>query len=421
VVPGEDVEVLFEYGVATDGFHAATPQLMCYAGEPVEVVIDGLSPDTDYIYRVRFRRPGEDAFSAGPTHQFHTWRPQGAAFTFDVQADTHLDEGVIPELYRQALQNILADEPDFLIDLGDTFMSTKTAADENDVVARHLLQRDYFGSTCHSVPLYLVLGNHEGELGWLLDGTADNMAVWATQARQRYYVNPLPDGFYSGDTTQYEFVGLRESCYAWEWGDALFIALDPYWLTTSKPKVPEESWNWTLGKDQYDWLAAELRASTARFKFVLIHHLTGGAESVARGGIEAAPYFEWGGLNADGTAGFAEHRPGWEMPIHDLLVETGVSAVFHGHDHFFGYQQLDGIVYQEVPQPGHPANEKQSPGAAYGYVQGTLLSSPGHLRVNVSPEQVQVEYIRATLPGDASGTVSNGEVVFSYVISSHAL
>ncbi len=70
-----------------------------------------------------------------------------------------------------------------------------------------------------------------------------------------------------------------------------------------------------------------------------------------RGGVEVARLWEWGGENTEGEDEFAKQRPGWEMPIHDLLVKHGVSIVFHGHDHLFIKQDLDGIVYQEVPQP----------------------------------------------------------------------
>lgn len=415
-VPREDIEVFFEWGTEPGVFSNAMPPQMFAAGTPAEMTIDHLSADTDYVYRMRYRRPGEDSFAASDEHRFHTWRPEGCPFTFDIQADSHLDEGVDPAIYIQSLQNILEDRPDFLLDLGDTFMSGKLAQDQEEVIGRHLLQRDYFGYACHSVPLFLTLGNHEGELGWLLDGTPENIAVWATKARQRYYPNPVPDDFYSGDTATYEHVGLRESSYAWEWGNALFIVLDPYWHTVSKPKNPKEGWNWTLGKQQYSWMTDVLHQSDATFKLVFIHHLTGGANSIARGGVEVAPYFEWGGLNADGTPGFAENRPGWAQPIHDLLIETDVSAVFHGHDHLFAYQQLDGIVYQEVPQPGHPATGKGTPGAEHGYVQGTMLSSPGHLRVAVTPEALTVEYVRAALRDYADNQSANGEVLFAYEI-----
>ena len=39
------------------------------------------------------------------------------------------------------------------------------------------------------------------------------------------------------------------------------------------------------------------------------------------------------------------------MPLHQLMVDNGVSAYFHGHDHQYVYETRDGIVYQEVPSP----------------------------------------------------------------------
>jgi hypothetical protein len=130
-----------------------------------------------------------------------------------------------------------------------------------------------------------------------------------------------------------------------------------------------------------------------------------------RGGIEAAPYFEWGGRNADGTAGFENRRPGWSMPIHQLLVQHGVTAVFHGHDHLYARQELDGIVYQAVPQPSAKnSSSGASLAADYHYASGTIRSSSGHLRVGVAPDRVTVQYVRAWLPKDETAQRSNGQV-----------
>jgi hypothetical protein len=87
------------------------------------------------------------------------------------------------------------------------------------------------------------------------------------------------------------------------------------------------------------------------------------------------------------------------MPIHQLLVRNKVDIVFHGHDHFYARQELDGIIYQEVPQPGYPGNGRPPPSAAeYGYQNGVMLGSSGHVRVNVSPGTVTVDYVKAS-PG----------------------
>jgi len=40
-----------------------------------------------------------------------------------------------------------------------------------------------------------------------------------------------------------------EEYYAFNWGDGLFIVLNPYLYTENKPN--KNGWEWTLGKEQY--------------------------------------------------------------------------------------------------------------------------------------------------------------------------
>ena len=253
--------------------------------------------------------------------------------------------------------------------------------------------------------------------------------------------------------------GRGSNYYAFTWGDALVVVLDPFWPTTersgggggggggggrggpsggggpggpggsgqgaSKKLEPtDQSWTRTLGRVQYDWLASTLAASKAKYKFVFIHHLVGGlGGQESRGGVESAPFFEWGGKNADGTPGFAAHRPGWPMPIHDLLVKNGVSAVFHGHDHVYVHSELDGVTYQCVPQPGNALGGTRS-AAEYGYASGTILGSPGHVRVRVATDAATVDFVRASLGDDASDgrkeRDANGTVIASYTIKARS-
>jgi hypothetical protein len=175
----------------------------------------------------------------------------------------------------------------------------------------------------------------------------------------------------------------------------------------------------TLGETQYRWLAQTLQASKAPFKFIFIHHLVGGLEHDARGGIATAPYMEWGGKNADGSDGFASHRPGWEMPIHQLLVKHGATIVFHGHDHLFAKEELEGIIYQEVPQPGHPGGGTRS-AEEYGYT-GVILGSSGHLRVTVRPGKTDVDYVRSAVSGVTRGDTANGSVEYRYSVAPRVL
>jgi hypothetical protein len=129
------------------------------------------------------------------------------------------------------------------------------------------------------------------------------------------------------------------------------------------------------------------------------------------------PFGEWGGRNADGNDGLKEHRPGWDMPIHQLLVRNHVSVVFHGHDHLFAKQDMDGVVYQEVPQPGFPGQGEPRQAAEYGYTKGEILGGAGHLRVTVSQTKARVEYVRAFLPRDENTDRRNGQVGYTYEVA----
>ena len=429
------MEAYVEYGTAPGQYVAQTPAVVYAARTPIEPVIGGLSPDTRYYYRLRYRQPGLGAFLAGEQGTFHTQRAPTSTFRFAVQSDSHLywyireNDEQSKELYRISLLNALAGAPDFLISLGDTFYAAsfrgRDILDYEDAVKRHLDQRPYLDMVCHSAPFFFAIGNHDGEVGWALNGTANCMPVWATMARKLLYPLPVNGAFYSGNQQYDPLVGYRENYYAWQWGNALFVVLDPFWNTIARPHDLRESpgtndnWDWTLGQTQYDWLSETLASSTATFKFVFAHHVAGGVNTYARGGIEAASHalggtgsFEWGGESLSGVYEFDAHRPGWGVPVHQLMAENDVTVFFHGHDHVFVKQELDGVVYQECPMP----SDIDYDDGLYvngGYVYGDKVNNSGNLRVTVGPTTVTVDYIRAYLPGDGP----NGDIAYSYTIS----
>jgi predicted phosphodiesterase len=410
----EDAEGFIAYGTQPGKPAARTPARPFKKGEPVEIMLSPLQPNTRYFCQLQSAPAGSGEFT------FHTARPPGSTFTFTVTADSHLDDRTDPALYQRTLAGALADAPDFHIDLGDTFMTEKHDSREN-AARQYLAQRFYFGQLCQSAPLFLVLGNHDGESPRGRGSDADSLAVWSSTMRKRYFPNPVPDSFYTGNATKHPEAGLLQDYYAWEWGDGLFVVLDPFWFT-EKQRGQSDNWKRTLGAEQYQWLKRTLEASTAKFKFVFTHHLVGGAEDQCRGGAEAAPFFEWGGKNADGRDGFQQNRPGWPAPIHQLLVQNRVTIVFHGHDHFYARQDLDGIVYQEVPQPGTQANGRTPRNAAeYGYRDGVILGGSGHLRVTVSPNKLTADYVRAGVPTAEDAGGRNRQVAHSYTLASPAV
>jgi len=433
VVAASAIEAYFEYGTQPGIYTNQTGTFSAAANEPLVASIDGLQANTRYFYRMQYRETGTIPWIARDEHAFHTARPQGATFTFTITSDSHVNVLLgNATLWQRTLLNIQNDGSDFHLDLGDTF-GMDNVTTEAGARNAYLTQRPYMGLMSHSTPVFLVLGNHEQEEAWHRDDTgnlATSKPILGAMARKRYFLNPTPNAFYSGNTDAWPVLGgdhLPADYYAWQWGDALFIAIDPYWYTTTKPFTGNlgggessdpgsgDRWDWTLGPAQYAWLKQVLETSTAKYKFMFAHHGTGGTEDYIRGGANAVPFNEWGGYNENGTTwAFDVRRPGWYAPIHQLLVENHLTAFFHGHDHEYAHEQRDGVVYQAMPMGAETAY-------SFGFQQYSesdpytirVLPNSGHLRVTVSPASATVEYVRSFLPGDGT----NGQVADTYAMS----
>lgn len=359
---------------------ASEKSLTLAANSPKTLVLSGLKPGQPTSYAFTYEG-GEQSGTV-------TGKPTvSAAFTFVIQADSHLDQSTSLLAYEKSLNAMAADQPAFLMDLGDTFMTGKHPNYE-EAITQYRAQH-YFMSLVRA-PVFLVLGNHDGEQGWT-ERNQPGMSPWSAHQRKSHFP-PLTG---NGDTDKANY-------FSFEWGDALFIALDPFNPTKVKPARSGDGWLMTLGDEQYRWLESTLAKSKSKIKFVFIHHMVSGSGKDSRGGAEASEYFEWGGKSVDGTSDFAKRRPNWSMPIHNLLKKHGVQAVFHGHDHFFAKQERDGIIYQLVPQPSHTIGNAVRDAETYSYKAGTLLGGSGYVRVRVEAEKAMVEYVMVN--GDRSGT-----------------
>jgi hypothetical protein len=153
------MEAFIEYG---DGLKTTPVKLK--AGEPQNIVPGGFKPDTSYNYRLIYRRAGGDLVQDS-MRSFHTQRKAGSTFSFVLQVDSHLDNNTDVRVYQQSLANMLADKPDFMIDLGDTTMVDKFGRFYTRSESQYKAQRYYMGRIAHSVPIFMVPGNHEGERG----------------------------------------------------------------------------------------------------------------------------------------------------------------------------------------------------------------------------------------------------------------
>jgi len=439
-IASQAVEAYFDYGPYGGSYTNSTASTT-YSNSTggvyiVEATLDGLDANTHYKYRMRYRAAGDTAdFFAGPDYDFFTKRSKDAAFVFAIQSDSHMGYPAFydDQVYSNTMKHIKDGDPalghpDFVVDLGDFVSLDDATEDETSAKTKYMNQRAKMEGPGKSAAVFLVLGNHENEEGWNLDdfGLSDEAAslpVLSANGRKRYFVNPVPNDFYTGNldasVTAIDGDHLRGDYYAFEWGNALFVAIDPYWYTLKKPyqgslggEKDDETvgtrWDWSLGKQQYDWLKSTLEGSKAPLKFVFAHQPVGGvgAANYGRGGALAAIYCEMGGMNIDGTtSGWSENRAGWAEPIHQLFVDNHVTAFFHGHDHVYAKEAKDGVVYQEVPMAAYGSDNYTGFGDNSTSYQGaTLVSDSGHLRVTVRPTGATVAYIRSSKSSTLDGT-----------------
>lgn len=353
-----------EYGYSAGAYTGKTPVAQLKAGTSKLFTIFNLKPGAKVFYRLRYSAIGKSTYSSKPSSSF-TLPTSFTKSVFAVQADPHMDENSSADVYNGTLAQIVKSSPAFLVDLGDIFMVDKLPdKSETKIRARFQLMKSYY-QKLQGIPLKIVLGNHDGELGYSNFNTK--------KYRAEYFPEQTSDVAY----------------FSFEGPDQLHVCLDPFTYTTENPKA--DGWQWTLGRTQYDWLKQILESSSARHKFVYIHHLLVG-DAQSRGGVEIARRNEWGGLNTDGSQGFASKRSGWAKPVHDLLVENKVSFVFKGHDHVYVKQELDGIIYQTLPQPSHPGDKLSA--EQYGYVAGKAVGGSGFLRVTTSGAIAKVEFVK---------------------------
>ncbi len=444
VMADAGTEVFCEYGAAPGAYTGQTAHGTSASGEPVEVDMTGLPADAKVYYRCQCKPSGGSTFRADDERTFHTRRAAGDMFTFGLQGDSHPERPTKmfdSDLYVLNMQNVASRQPDFYFGLGDDFsidpLLDKNVLTADNVTQVYVDQRGFFGIPGNQAPIFLVNGNHEQASGYLLTPEwptpfAD-APILAGKARVTWYPLPAPGGVYTGDATNIAGVGLLRDYYAWEWGDALFVTIDPYWhsavpVDNGVPNVAKvtDEWQKSIGDEQYAWFKQTLEGRHAKYKFVFEHHVLG----TGRGGAAIAGSYEWGGYGANGTTWeFGTRRPTWAKPMHQLMNDNHVTVFFFGHDHLFAREKVDGVVYQSVPNPAdntYSAFNSDAyapatiafPGAAYDATYGVVQPNSGFLHVTVSPANVQIDYVRAVLPGDeATAGATNGAVSYSYTVS----
>jgi predicted phosphodiesterase len=411
---------------------------------PTQVQIDTLPPDSTAYLQCQFRRKGSSQWHARPVRTLATARAQGKAFRIALLADSHAYYAKQHAEYSRNIANacdhVLRDNPDFVIFLGDEasvrYRDDKPGFMNQDrAIERWKLWRTQFAPLLASLPSYLVIGNHEGEAGYYQKfnhgGTVNYYQRWGTIARKRFFLNPLPSTYPEGGENQ-GWSGARHSratggasdgnCtplqnyFAWTWGDATFVVLDVHRYTNIGGALPDDPRQWTLGETQLAWLQQTLNSSRARWKFVLAHHLVGGWGYDLTGQTRITDY-----SYARGGARYA--RVGQQARITDTMKRTNARFFLYGHDHIFAHQQAEGIHFICCGRPTHlDSNWWVTPGwlEAYGRANARnphhFYGAIGYTRLSISPDCVEVQYVRTGTDSKHTGNVTTpiGKPVYTY-------
>jgi Calcineurin-like phosphoesterase/Purple acid Phosphatase, N-terminal domain len=180
-----------------------------------EVALQGLEPETQYVYRV-LSADGAGGQTASDVFTFGTAVQPTTPFAFAVVGDSR----TYPDRWKRICQRVWGERPNLVLHVGDVVTNGTVKeqwSSEWLKPAEELMRR---------VTMYVAIGNHERNAHWYYD----------------YVSYPKPENYYSFD-----------------YGNAHFAMVD-----SNQPLAP--------GSDQYRWLDADLGRSRARWKFVAHHH-----------------------------------------------------------------------------------------------------------------------------------------------------
>lgn len=250
----------------------------------------------------------------------------------------------------QALRQILAaEDPDFVINLGDTtglganyrwpsygFPISRLTESQKDVVARTfwLRMRKMYSAITPIAPFHLCFGNHDGEEIWnevRLKSREWRRLLFPMPTSATYPEGGHPDGVY----------------HAFSWGadgnnrgGARFILLDGtgFVPTGVPPKTPEE---WTLGAEQLAWFESLLRRGEKDWTFACFHHVLGGwpagpDETTFELAYGRGPLF----TEADYQGLAANPSRVEQVKLTDWALRHGLNGFLLGHDHVFHYHPI---------------------------------------------------------------------------------
>ncbi len=400
----DDIDFYVEYGTSP-GVYSQNSSVInnVPAFESSRIWLTGLSPNTRYYYRVRVRDNRTNSnFEAFNEKSFVTSRNKGSAFKFSQITDTHIaliyiKDVIIQDYVKATLNNLVSYNPDFIVDTGDTFI-TDALHSENDTKKstefRYELVRKFLEET--GLPYFFNgNGNHEAELGFPVGSLVDSVLTnWSIKTRNKFVPTFTPN------TTKYGGNADHENYFAYDWGDATFVFIDPNYYTNVTPMSAED---WKIGGEQMQWLNDTLRTSDKKWKFVMSHHIAGGCPNFA-----SDYYYGDGGGHCLDYGGDAKE-------INTLMEVYNAQFYLYGHVHMFAHDTNNwsatgregSVNYVLAPNGGR---EEPYYAPIWAFYDQPKISTRGHINYEVSPYNVTFWLINQT----------DGQVLYNFTLYNNA-
>jgi hypothetical protein len=361
VTPYELDSFSIEYGTSTSYGNETIPQT--HVTGVIKTDITGLSPDELYHYRIKWTENGMTL--NGKDRTFRTARSKGNTFNFAITSDVHwVKDGDYYDKMAGTLKPVLESvDADFWIDLGD-FIEADIGVFWTQDHANALYARALWGinTIAHSLPFIPVVGNHEMINQYYgTDGCPCKLDAIASIRCQdvtgNHFGQPLFE--YQGNARtaffplyNHEIETVLDPDYktffSWEWGDALFIVLDPYLYTTEYPSQCDgEKPVFTLGEVQRNWLLDLIDNNTHNWIFIFIHQHGGqlpGTQYIYTPGRQIKECYGRGGA---ATVTYSVQCDEW---IRKVIGCKNV-IIFLGHDHVFSTGVYEGLRFFSCPRP----------------------------------------------------------------------
>ncbi len=388
----------------------------------VEVLLEGLPANAEVWYACSWSDPDDSEWLVRAPQSFRTARDPGDAFRFAVVADSHLFAGRwingLRDNVGDSLEVLGADDLDFVVLLGGevgvyVLGENPRTMNQRAALVRWHEWRHVYAGLLESTPTFLGIGIQEGEAGYLLEGRTrvekKYWQRWGTVARKQTFPNPLPTTYPAGGEDE-GWEGPPDSpgagggeegnrsplqnYYAFEWGDALVVVLDVYRYTNPGGVAPTTVDEWTLGGAQLEWLERTLDASDARWKFVMAHHVLGGADYDAKGMPEEG--------HRPGRGGARYALRGEQERVTALMREHDARFFVYAFDKVFAHQAAAGVEFVTCGRLSFlQASLWETPGWREAYPGGEegpgFVGALGYTRFTVAAEQVQVEFVRTAV------------------------